>query len=302
MDGLRSINPVMSDVSSALFAKRQRLVCNNFEYRRSRWSTLQNSVNMILLAILALFTRGSMALTCSSFQSTLRHRDLSTYPCYAILRSGQCNSITPSRRMLHLCATKNIQKSYDEYEDEEQESCEDDQDIDDKLFDKDDLDSDEYLEHLISNAMEEDVRTRQAETTVQPAAYDSIDSNSSSNTDSTLKETKRMMQQQQQQIDLLMKMIQSQQQPSASGKTSFAMSATQNASEKSVNVTPLKIMFFIDGTWLYYSMHARREDKCTVTRKFGKGWQAKYKVDWMALPRLICNEIEKQRGGQVNCC
>lgn len=150
-----------------------------------------------------------------------------------------------------------------------------DNDIDNKNVDyEDDLDSDAYLEHLISNAMKEGISTKQRK--APP------DKSTNSDNVSSLEDTKRMMEQQQQQIDLLMKMVQSQQPKSSSGNHQNIMQDKPaiTKQKKALNVTPLKIMFFIDGTWLYYSMHARKDDRCTVTRKFGKGWQASYKVDW----------------------
>lgn len=151
-----------------------------------------------------------------------------------------------------------------------------DNDIDNKNVDyEDDLDSDAYLEHLISNAMKEEISTKQRK--APP------DKSTNSDNVSSLEDTKRMMEQQQQQIDLLMKMVQSQQQPKSSSgnhKNIMQEKPAVTKQKKALNVTPLKIMFFIDGTWLYYSMHARKDDRCTVTRKFGKGWQASYKVDW----------------------
>jgi hypothetical protein len=178
--------------------------------------------------------------------------------------------------------------SYDENGEEDDES----------IDYEDDTDTNQYLEHLISDAMKEEglskrsnLQTKQ----VQPSTAIISDK------DATFEETKRMMEQQQQQIDLLMKLVQNQQQqqPASSGSIAPQSSVVVNQ-ERTFNVTPLKVMFFIDGTWLYYSLHARKEDRCTVSRQFGKGWQANYKVDWQALPRLICDEIEKQRGGKVS--
>ena len=170
----------------------------------------------------------------------------------------------------------------------------DDEDGDEKYID-DDTDSDEYLQHLISDAINEEEKLINIPSRQKNSV--ALANDESSAKDSTMEETKRMMEQQQQQIDLLMKLVQAQQQPTET--TNHEIPSKQK--EHAVNVTPLKVMIFIDGTWLYYSLHARKKDRCTVTRKFGKGWQANYKVDWLALPRLICNEIDKLRGGQVSC-
>ena len=49
---------------------------------------------------------------------------------------------------------------------------------------------------------------------------------------------------------------------------------------------PVRTMVFIDGTWLYYSLHGRREH-CPVTRRFGAGWTYSHHVDYNRLPQLI---------------
>jgi hypothetical protein len=46
-------------------------------------------------------------------------------------------------------------------------------------------------------------------------------------------------------------------------------------------------MLFIDGTWLYYSLHERKENQCPIIRKFGRGWQKYYKFDWYVLSALL---------------
>jgi hypothetical protein len=61
----------------------------------------------------------------------------------------------------------------------------------------------------------------------------------------------------------------------------FATTATNSPSPSNVySVAPLKAMMFIDGTWLYYSLHERKENQCPIIRKFGRGWQKYYKFDW----------------------
>ena len=62
-------------------------------------------------------------------------------------------------------------------------------------------------------------------------------------------------------------------------------------------VVPLKAMMFIDGTWLYYSLYRRKEEFDPIVKKFGKGWQYRYRIDWNALPRIVCEHIV---GQQIN--
>eukprot|EP00979_Chaetoceros_neogracilis_P002401 scaffold410_cov267-Chaetoceros_neogracile.AAC.49 len=62
-------------------------------------------------------------------------------------------------------------------------------------------------------------------------------------------------------------------------------------------VVPLKAMLFIDGTWLYYSLYRRKEEFDPIVKKFGKGWQYRYRINWNALPRIVCEQIV---GQQIN--
>lgn len=57
--------------------------------------------------------------------------------------------------------------------------------------------------------------------------------------------------------------------------------------------TPLKIMVFIDGTWLYYSLIQGR-DNCPVKRKFGTRWSTAFSVDWNKLLQVIESNIATQ--------
>mmetsp|Transcript_29969 Transcript_29969/g.64901 ORF Transcript_29969/g.64901 Transcript_29969/m.64901 type:complete len:627 (+) Transcript_29969:1-1881(+) len=72
--------------------------------------------------------------------------------------------------------------------------------------------------------------------------------------------------------------------------TSQPVPSTQNQSNINVNMAPLKAMLFIDGTWLYYTLHRRG----IIERKYGRNWRAKYSFDWTELPRVICEEMQKQ--------
>lgn len=62
-----------------------------------------------------------------------------------------------------------------------------------------------------------------------------------------------------------------------------------------IPLAPFKVMLFIDGTWLYYSLHRRREQEDPIVQKFGRGWQYRYKFDWAALPRIICGCLAGQQ-------
>lgn len=65
-------------------------------------------------------------------------------------------------------------------------------------------------------------------------------------------------------------------------------------------VAPLKAMLFIDGTWLYYSLYRRKEEMDPIVKKFGKGWPYRYRFDWNALPRIVCEQIVSQQRDLVS--
>ena len=110
-------------------------------------------------------------------------------------------------------------------------------------------------------------------------------------------ETQQMIQAQQKQIDALMEMLQSNQ---SSNDKSFGVvqSPEPAAASLSPSVTaPLKVMLFIDGTWLYYSLFERENQNCPIIRRYGKGWAYKYIVDWKRLPALLCEALQEQDHG-----
>lgn len=163
---------------------------------------------------------------------------------------------------------------------------------------KDDITEDEadddYIGRFISDALEEKAST--------------TDEKSSEDEPSALIETKRMIEKQQEQIDLLMNLVKQQNQDQLSpsqeensrSKSRIDKSSQSLQPKASSNVAPLKANLFIDGTWLYYSLNTRNPDRCPIIKKFGKGWQNNYKVDWLALPKLICSQMEKQRYSKVS--
>jgi len=136
-------------------------------------------------------------------------------------------------------------------------------------------------------------------------------------------ETRKQMEQQQQQIDMLMKMIQKQGGGEELSSTSSAttkindnsnfrsmttdkdlsltgkpLSSSSSSSTTTVNVAPLRAMLFIDGTWLYYSLHQRSERDCPIIKKYGVGWQNRYRFEWSALPRVVCEQLQLQQMDQ----
>lgn len=55
----------------------------------------------------------------------------------------------------------------------------------------------------------------------------------------------------------------------------------------------MKVMVFIDGSWLYYSFYGRRPN-CPVQKQFGEGWSRSHTVAFDQLPHLISASIQKE--------
>ena len=60
-----------------------------------------------------------------------------------------------------------------------------------------------------------------------------------------------------------------------------------------VTLVPTKVMVFIDGSWLYYSLFERGR-RCPIRARFGAGWQENHYVDYGALPQTW--EVTTPRG------
>jgi uncharacterized LabA/DUF88 family protein len=102
----------------------------------------------------------------------------------------------------------------------------------------------------------------------------------------------RQMQEQQRQIDMLISLVKQPQQQQRQQQR-------QQLLPEMPQITPLKAMLFIDGTWLYYSVNERAPSKCPIVRKYGRGWQSRYELDWAALPRVISEQLQLQETRQV---
>lgn len=124
--------------------------------------------------------------------------------------------------------------------------------------------------------------------------YSSTDQNHGSLDDEDEEFLRSLLKQQQKQINLLMELLQKQNQhqsPVVVGESATAAAAYQ-PSQTFPALVPCKVMLFIDGTWLYYSLHERREQDCPMIKKYGKGWQQRYMIDWEALPRILCEKLQ----------
>ena len=119
----------------------------------------------------------------------------------------------------------------------------------------------------------------------------------------SLQDTQRRLEQQQEQINQLLHLVSQQQSnPSHHQSSHSTVSTTDDSSSlmdttstpssvSSTSAGPIKVMLFIDGTWLYYSIYGREGDKCAFTRVLGRGWQHRYSIDWTSLPGIICREL-----------
>ena len=179
--------------------------------------------------------------------------------------------------------------------------------------DVDDIDTDTYFAKFISDALKEEetinIRLESKNNELKSSFSSQQKVNNDVHDDGD--DIRRMIMQQQQQIDMLMNLVEQQgrqqlpspqplqQQLSKKSRIETKFTTTTNFdSAITKNVTPLKAMLFIDGTWLYYSLNSRNPKKDAIITKFGQGWQNNYKVDWQALPRLICSQIERQRNNK----
>lgn len=54
------------------------------------------------------------------------------------------------------------------------------------------------------------------------------------------------------------------------------------------------VMLFVDGTWLYYSIHERPADACPLVRRYGREWRVHYDIDWAALPGILATALQQQ--------
>jgi uncharacterized LabA/DUF88 family protein len=167
----------------------------------------------------------------------------------------------------------------------------DDIDIDDDDIDDDDSEQVDYEKFEAGSKIYQDEEEEEESLSPLPGYlndnndHDHVSQQSTSAAD----ELQRRMQEQQRQIDMLISLIKQPQQQQQQQQPIPEMS----------QVTPLKAMLFIDGTWLYYSVHERDEQQCPIVRKYGRGWQTRYQLDWAALPRVISERLQLQETRQV---
>jgi uncharacterized LabA/DUF88 family protein len=55
-----------------------------------------------------------------------------------------------------------------------------------------------------------------------------------------------------------------------------------------------RVMLFIDGTWLYYSLLRGRGKMCPVKQRYGDRWLNDRRVDWNQVPYIVGQELTRQ--------
>ncbi|GKZ00901.1 hypothetical protein MPSEU_001041700 [Mayamaea pseudoterrestris] len=118
-------------------------------------------------------------------------------------------------------------------------------------------------------------------------------------TTSILEDIQRKLDQQQRQIEQLLNVVISQQQSTAASVHSTIeqspRSSVSSSQHQQLQLTPIKAMLFIDGTWLYYSIFQRQSDNtCAISSRFGPLWPLTHRVDWQALTRIVSRCLMEQ--------
>ena len=58
-------------------------------------------------------------------------------------------------------------------------------------------------------------------------------------------------------------------------------------------LVPTKVMVFIDGSWLYYTLFERGR-RCPIVQRYGAGWYHSHHVDWTGITQLISDHISAE--------
>ena len=70
-------------------------------------------------------------------------------------------------------------------------------------------------------------------------------------------------------------------------------SAPVSANAQLVTLIPTRVMIFIDGSWLYYSLFGRGK-RCPIVQQYGAGWSSTHHIDLSALPQLVSDHISAE--------
>lgn len=255
----------------------------------------------LLLLPLVLLARSAVAF---GFLLAPSFAPRTTYYCLPLHHARQ------RRRRRHLSSSSNGDSGDDDDDDDDAGQSEPDFQV---VDDEEDDDLDLLGEEEYGKFEKESKMHPEDEATVPPLPAFLTDNNNDSRTTSSsssstpkpwhspIDETQRRMEDQQRQIDMLMNLVQRQQQsPESDTSLQSPLDATSDTLShpsfvQTQNVVPLKAMLFIDGTWLYYSIHERNEQRCPFIKKYGRGWQMRYQFDWAALPRVVSEQLQQEQ-------
>jgi len=80
------------------------------------------------------------------------------------------------------------------------------------------------------------------------------------------------------------------------GSDSEQSSEDLSSVSSQVTLAPLKVMIFMDGSWLYYSFMQGRGADCPIRKKFGTDWLSDNCIDWINFQKVIesnlCSQIQ----------
>jgi hypothetical protein len=62
---------------------------------------------------------------------------------------------------------------------------------------------------------------------------------------------------------------------------------------------PIKVMMFLDGTWLYYTIYGRERARCPIVRRFGDRWTATHRVDWARMHAHVRGCVARHLPGRL---
>jgi len=68
---------------------------------------------------------------------------------------------------------------------------------------------------------------------------------------------------------------------------------------QTVLLVPIKMMIFIDGTWLYYSLFSRGRMRCPIIKRYGMGWAQEYEIAWREVKAYVAETIAMQLPGRL---
>lgn len=78
----------------------------------------------------------------------------------------------------------------------------------------------------------------------------------------------------------------------------LAAVGNQSSETTSIALAPCRVMIFIDGTWLYYSLYERANRGCPIVAKFGADWHLRYSIDWNKFTEAVASSLPDTMSGR----